>query len=145
MPDTPQPPRRRISDRDRRRWNDQALDLLDERVESHAQDIEDMQRMLRDLPQLRSEFSAFRREFDEWKAERRDDVTELRTDIRELRGENRRAHKRVAYGRDPETAELLPATRAALTWGAVLKVASAVSLVLGPIAVIVAALLQGGG
>lgn len=102
------PPRRRISDRDRRRWNDKALDLLGDRVESHAEDLEELRLELRPVSRLPQEFASFRREFDEWKSERRDDVTELRKDIRELRSENRTAHKRVVRGQDPENGEQLP-------------------------------------
>lgn len=142
MPD--QPPRRRITDNDRRRWNDKALDLLGDRVESHSEDIEDLRAEHRAVANLAPQMAAFRREFDEWKTERREDIAEFRTDIRELQTENRIAHGRLARGKDPVDGKELPPLPAKLSWGDVLKVATAVSLVLGPIAVIIAALLTGG-
>lgn len=139
------PPRRRMTDHDRRRWNDTALDLLGDRVSSHGEDIEDLRAEHRAVASLAPEMAAFRREFEEWKTERRDDIAEFRADIRELQAENRIAHGRLARGKDPKDGTELPPLPAKLSWGDVLKVATAVSLVLGPIAVIVAALLGGPG
>jgi hypothetical protein len=129
-----QPPRRRSVDNERRRWNDQAFDLL-------ADDVEELKLDHRALSRLPAEMAALRREFEEWKLERREDITEFRTDIRELQQENRVAHGRLARGRDPLDGGELPALPTKLTWGDVVKIATAVGLVIAPIAAIVAALL----
>jgi septal ring factor EnvC (AmiA/AmiB activator) len=135
MPDEPAP-RRRAADRERRRWSDQALDLLSDRVQSHAEDLEDLRSELRAGSRLPGEFAAFRREFDEWKSERRDDVTELRTDIRELRQEQREAHRRLAHHKDPDNGAPLPkpvVAVAATRWDRAKDMATIVSLLLLPI------------
>jgi hypothetical protein len=148
----PEPqPRRRQTDKDRRRWNDLALDLLGQRVESHAEDIEDVKAEMRAVARLPAEFAAFRREFEEWKSERRDDLIELRKsdaetrdELRELRRENREQHRRVAYGMDPRDGKTpLPPRPATLTWGSVAKVATIIGTFFGSAAIIVAALLAG--
>jgi uncharacterized surface protein with fasciclin (FAS1) repeats len=140
-----EPPRRRITDRDRRRWTDKALDLLDERVGTHAEDIERLQVRDEELTKLRSEMTAFRREFDEWKLERRDDITEVRKDIRELRTEqgqafarNFREHKAVQSTADRIVKNVVP-TR----WDKAKDFATILSLLLMPL--LVAWLASGGG
>jgi hypothetical protein len=155
VPDQPQP-RRRITDSERRRWSDKALDMLGRRVESHAEDIEELRAEMRAVSRLPGEMASLTRAFERFREntitdlmqlreDSKEDFAEVRKDIRELRADNRQQHKRVAYGVDPEDGKTpLPAQPATLTWGGVLKVATAVSLVLGPIAIIVAALLQGG-
>jgi hypothetical protein len=129
-----QPPRRRATDSERRRWNDKAFDLL-------AGDVEEIQLEHRVLSRLPGEMAALRREFEEWKTERREDIGEFRADIRELQQENRIAHGRLARGRDPMDGKELPPLPARVAWGDVVKIATAVGIVLAPIAAIVAALL----
>src|SRR4051812_18172628 len=96
-----QPPRRRMSDRDRRRWTDNALDMLKQQMDSNAEEIADLRAELRAVARLPPEVAAFRREFDDWKTERREDIREFRNDIAELQKENKLAHKRIAHGKDP--------------------------------------------
>jgi predicted nucleic acid-binding Zn-ribbon protein len=66
-----QPPRRRIADRDRRRWNDHSLDQLSERVDRYATrlgDAEDQLEALRLLPEvmrdMREDIRDMRRRMD---------------------------------------------------------------------------------
>jgi hypothetical protein len=137
--DDPQPqPRRRMTDRDRRRWTDQALDMLKDDVDdvqSEQRAIAALYRRLAPLPEL---------------LERYMKTTDARLDrmhtaLENLRDENRLQHRRVAYGMDPEDGKTpLPPQPALLTWGGVAKVATIMGTFFGAAAVIVAALLSAG-
>lgn len=116
------------------------LDLQADQISEQGGMIEEIRMELKPLLRMPGEFAAFRREFDEWKLERRQDIDEFRSDIGELQREGRVAHKRIAYGKDPENGEPLPPQPAKLAWTDLVKVATAVSMVLGPVAVVVAAL-----
>lgn len=129
-----EPPRRRITDRDRRRWSDDRLDDLKE-------DVDELQAEHRAVARVPGELAALSRAFEQYQGATETMLAEMRTDIRELRHENRTAHKRVAHGRDPETAEPLPKQAVTLTWGAVAKIATILAAFFGPTAALVAALL----
>jgi hypothetical protein len=78
----PEPqPRRRISDKDRRRWSDDRLDDFKADVLS---DIEDLKLDRRVFARLPGEVAALNRALEQ-----------LHKDVRELRQENRSAHTRV--------------------------------------------------
>jgi Sec-independent protein translocase protein TatA len=130
-----QPPRRRITDNDRRRWNDKALDLLGERVESHAQDIEEVRAELRAVSRLPAEMAALSRAFDTFREDVKEDNAETRKDIRELRAEDRahfernfREHREVKKTAD-EIAQTVKPSR--LDWA--VKFATIISFLLIPI------------
>jgi hypothetical protein len=134
VPDEPQP-RRRISDRERRRWNDQAWDMLKEDVEdvqSEQRAIAALYRKLAPLPDvLEQHMKTTDRRLDR-----------LDTTLEKLIDENREQHRRVAYGLDPKDGKTpLPPQPATLTWGAVAKVATIIGTFFGSAAIIVAALL----
>jgi hypothetical protein len=136
VPPVPQP-RRRLTDKDRRRWNDQAFDMLKDDVEdvqSEQRAIAALYRQLAPLPELLAQYMK---------------TTDARLDrmhtaLENLRDENRLQHRRVAYGLDPQDGKTpLPPQPAVLTWGGVAKVATIIGTFFGSAAVIVAALLSG--
>lgn len=130
MADDP-PPRRRIADRDRRRWSDDRLDDNRDTVERRLDALERFQAVIAQVPGLMQGLE--------------DSVERLDKDVRELRQENRLQHKRVAYGVDPEDGKTpLPQRPVTLTWGAVAKIATILAAFFGPTAALVAALLGAG-
>jgi hypothetical protein len=131
-----EPPRRRISDRDRRRWNDDRLDDLKENVD-------DLQAEHRAVARLPGEVAAISRLLEQYMAATDSRLDRMHTTLERLRDENRVAHKRVAYGVDPEDGTTpLPPHPATLTWGAVAKIATIIGTFFGSAAIIVAALLS---
>jgi TolA-binding protein len=80
VPDQPQP-RRRISDKDRRRWSDDRLDDFRDTTERRFDRLEHFERLFRDSIGLMQGLQ--------------DQLDETQKDVRELRAENRQAHTRV--------------------------------------------------
>jgi multidrug resistance efflux pump len=87
VPQPPQP-RRRQSDRDRRRWNDHSLDQLDERIDEHDAAFEDIRRRL----------SEQRQELIQMRVEMREEAqrnAEFRREVRDSFARNHREHQTV--------------------------------------------------
>jgi chromosome segregation ATPase len=80
VPDQPQP-RRRTTDRDRRRWSDDRLDDFRETTERRLDDLERFERLVAQVPGLMQGV--------------KEQLEETQKDVRELRSENRQAHTRV--------------------------------------------------
>jgi hypothetical protein len=133
--DDPPIPRRRVTDQERRRWNDTALDLLREDLEdvqSEQRAIAALYRRLAPIPNLLEQYMK---------------TTDARLDrmhniVEKVREENRTAHRNIAYGKDPEDGEKqLPPQPATLTWGAVAKIATILAAFFAPTAALVAAVI----
>jgi hypothetical protein len=75
VPDQPQP-RRRITDKDRRRWSDDRLDDFRDTTERRFDRLEHFERLFRDSIGLMQGLQ--------------DQLDETQKDVRELRAENRR-------------------------------------------------------
>lgn len=83
-----QPPRRRITDKDRRRWSDDRLDDL-------KGDFEDLEAEHRAIAALYRELAPIRSLLDQYMKATDSRLDRMHTDIRELRKENRDAHTTV--------------------------------------------------
>lgn len=98
MPPDDQPPRRRISDKDRRKWPDQALDQLSERVDDSAERLAALDRR---ISELRSDQLETRREVN-----RRLDTIE--TTLSENFKRNFREHREVKNTADKIAEHVAP-------------------------------------
>jgi hypothetical protein len=128
VPQPQQPPRRRATDRDRRRWSDPRLDDLKEDVEDKAD---------------RAELVALNRVLEQYMKTTDSRLDRMHGTLEKLRDENRAQHKRVAYGLDPEDGKTpLPPRPATLTWATVAQAVTIIGAFFGSAAIIVAALLS---
>jgi predicted RNase H-like nuclease (RuvC/YqgF family) len=121
VPQPPQPPHRRVTDRERRRWPDSALDQLDERIDEHDTTFEDVRRRLSEL----------RRDLTEMRSEMREEArinAEFRREIRGNFARNFREHGEVK-----KTAEEIAQTVKPTRLDAAVKYATIISFLLVPI------------
>lgn len=112
----PDRPRRRITDNDRRRWNDQSLDGLSERVDRYAVrlgDAEDQLEALRLLPEVMRDM--------------REDLRDMRARMDKNFDRNFREHREVKATAD-EIARTVTPSR--LDWA--VKFATIMSMLLVP-------------
>jgi hypothetical protein len=137
VPDEPAP-RRRISDKDRRRWSDPRLDDLKD-------DVEDVQAEQRAIAALYRQLAPLPKLLEQYMKTTDARLDRMHAALENLRDENRLQHRRVAYGLDPQDGKTpLPPQPTTLTWGAVAKVATIIGTFFGAAAIIVAALLSAG-
>lgn len=135
-------PRRRDADRERRRWNDQALDQLARRVEINTERVDDVENEHEALAGLIATVDGMDKRLDQmWEAmrdaagleERR--VGSLRGELGELRADVKRCTDAVAEGFGAVRLE-----RRGVDWKTVLAVASTIAV---PIMVALIAVLKG--